>query len=121
MPEYKFLGEFVADIIDIEFSLLLADFGVESHMQQHVAKLLTYIRIVLPHESITKFVDFLYGVGSQRFIGLLAVPRAFLSEIVEDIEKVSESLQFFFLCVFGHFYLLFYFLFFLSQCTPYLS
>ena len=71
--------EFVAHVGDIEFALLLSDSCVEAHVQQHVAKLLADVRLVVFQQSVAQFVSFFYGIRAQRLISLLAVPRAFLA------------------------------------------
>ena len=71
--------EFVAHVGDIEFALLLSDSCVEAHVQQHVAKLLADVRLVVFQQSVAQLVSFFYGIRAQRLISLLAVPRAFLA------------------------------------------
>ena len=68
-------------------------------MQQHVAQFLADIRLVVLEQGVAQFECLFYGVGSKRLVGLLAVPRTFLAQLVEHIQQTSESLEFFFSCM----------------------
>ena len=68
-------------------------------MQQHVAQFLADIRLVVLKQGVAQFECLFYGVGSKRLVGLLAVPRTFLAQLVEHIQQTSESLEFFFSCM----------------------
>ena len=99
MAEYEFVDKLVADIRHVKLLLLLAYLGIEAHMQQHVAQFLADIRLVVLEQGVAQFECLFYGVGSKRLVGLLAVPRTFLAQLVEHIQQTSESLEFFFSCM----------------------
>ncbi len=61
----QFRVERIADVCDVKGAFLLADFGIEKHMEKHIAELLANIGVVFVYKSVAKFIDFLYGVRSQ--------------------------------------------------------
>ena len=77
MTEDKLVGKAIADIGNIELALLASNPRIEADMEQHVAKLLADVMEVILLKGISKLINFLYGVGPERLIGLLAVPWTF--------------------------------------------
>ena len=104
MTEDELVHQLVADISNVELFLLLSYLGIEAYVQQHVAKLLADIGLVVLHESVTQLVCLFYGIGAQRLIGLLSVPRTFLAQLVQNVQQPAESLHFFFSCMHCLFY-----------------
>ena len=99
VAENEFFTQLVAHVGYVERLLFAAYLGIEAHVQQHVAQFLTNVLLVAAHQRVTQFVGFFYGVGSQAFVGLLAVPRAFHPQFVEHVEQSPERLHFLFSCM----------------------
>ncbi len=53
VPEYQFIIQFIGDIGNVKRVLLLTYLGIEQHVEQHIAKLLTDILIISGKQSIT--------------------------------------------------------------------
>ncbi len=87
MTVNQLLIERIGHICHIELSLLLCDLSIEQDMEQHIAELLADIGCVIIHQGLTKLVDLLYGVGAERRIGLLPVPRTLNTQTVECINN----------------------------------
>ena len=102
MTEDELVAKLIAHIGNVELSLLAAYLGIEADVQQHVAQLLLYIERIILHERITQLEGLLYGIWAQALIGLLAVPRAFLTQVVQHIQQSSEGCQLLFSCMHFH-------------------
>ena len=77
MTEDKLVGKAVADVCHVELSLLASNPCVEANVEQHIAKFLADIVRIILDKCIGKLVNFFYGVGPERLVGLLAVPWTF--------------------------------------------
>ena len=78
VAEDELVAELVANVGDVELTLLAPDFRVEDDVQQHVAQLLFDVRNVVRKQGIAQLKRFFYRVGTQAFVRLLVVPRALL-------------------------------------------
>ena len=78
---------------DVEDSVLLADFGVEEYMEEHIAELLADFGIILADEGVAELVDLLDGVGTQRLVGLRGIPGALHTQGVEYIHYPRDSFE----------------------------
>ena len=96
MTEHQLIAQSVTYVADVEGALLAAYFGIECHMKQYIAKLFADGCVVVGHKGISQLKYLLYGVGSQRFVGLFAVPRTFYSQFVENVEHTLKSCKLFF-------------------------
>ena len=101
MAEYEFAVERVGHVGDVESFFFAAYFGVEEDVQEHVAELFAYIRVVVVEQGLGELVDFFNSVGAQRLVGLFGVPWAFHAQNVESVHHTSDSLQLFFSCSHG--------------------
>ena len=99
VAEDEFVAQFVADVGNIELSLLVAYLGVEAHVQQHVAQFLADVLYVVLYQGVAQLVGFFYRVHSQAFVGLLTVPRTLLSQFVQHVEHPPECGHLFFFCM----------------------
>ena len=52
VAEDELLAEAVADVLDVEVARFAANFGIESHVEQHVAQLLADVALVAPQQGI---------------------------------------------------------------------
>ena len=103
MTEYQFINQMVTDIGYIKLLLFFSHSGIETHMEQHISELLADLFHIILDECITQLISFLYRIGTQAFIGLFFVPRAFFPKCVENIEHTPESFHFFFSCMHCHY------------------
>ena len=104
VAEDKLVAKAVAHVGDVEVARFLPNLCIEAHVQQHVAEFLARLRLVAAHERVAEFISFFNRIGAQAFVGLLTVPRAFLSQFVEHVEQPAESFKFFFACVHDIYY-----------------
>jgi hypothetical protein len=102
MAEDELVAKGVADVGNVKFLLLFANLGIEDDVEQDVAKLLLEVFVVARDDGGTEFVGFFDGVGAERFVGLLAVPRTLLAQLVEDVEQSPERLHFLLSSMFLH-------------------
>ena len=73
------LGDDAArDVVDVErvVDVVLADPGVEGHLQEDVAELLDHVPAVAGLERLGRLVGLLDEVGHERLVGLRGVPGA---------------------------------------------
>ena len=75
----KFVAKEVDDIHDIEMLFLLPYLGIEKDMQKHVSEFLRQFMFLAFEDSIAEFIYLFEGLRTQRFVGLLPVPRTFFS------------------------------------------
>ncbi len=99
MTVNQLVAKEIYDINYIEVPLLLSYLGIEKHMQEHIPKFLGKLVLLSLENGVTQFICFFYGLRTQGFVRLLAVPWAFLAEFIEHIENPSESLHFFLSCM----------------------
>ena len=99
MTVYQLVAQLVANVGNIEVTLLASYLGIKDHMQEHVTQLLADVLVVVLEQSVTQLKRLLYRVGTQAFVGLFAVPRTFLPQVVHHIQQTTECLQFFFFCM----------------------
>jgi len=92
MAKNELFRYFVAHIADIESLFFFADFRIKNHVQQQIAQFFFDFFVIVVEDGLAEFVGFLDGVGTQAFVGLNAVPRAFHTQLVHNIEQSSESL-----------------------------
>ena len=95
----QFVTKEVYDINYIIMLLFLADLGVEQHMEQDITQFLGQFMFISIENGSVEFLYFLYGLRTKRLVGLLAVPWAFLSKFIKDIQDASECLKFLFSCM----------------------
>ena len=91
VTENEFVAEPVADIGYIKVVRLGAHLGIENNVQEHVSEFLGDLRHVVAGDGGRQFERLLDGVLAEGVESLFAVPRAFLPEVVHDIQKPSES------------------------------
>ena len=96
MPENQLVGLAIANVGNIELTLFTSQQGVKCRVHQYVAQFFTNIFHVVFSQSVTQFVCFFYRIRAQALKGLLLVPRAFLSQIVEHIEQSPKGFHLFF-------------------------
>jgi hypothetical protein len=65
-------------------------------VQENVAQLLAYFIMVILGNGITQLISLLYRIGTERFVGLLSVPRSFSPQTVHHLQQPSEGFKFFF-------------------------
>ncbi len=95
VAENQFRVEGVGHVGDVKLAVLLADFGIEKHVQQHVAEFLADFGGFAVEQGLREFVHFLNRVGAQTFVGLLGVPGAFHTQDVERVHNATHSREFF--------------------------
>ena len=57
-------------------------------MQQNISELFADIRVIIVEKSVGELIDFLNSVRTQRFVGLLMIPRTFHTQ---DVESVNDA------------------------------
>ena len=92
----QLLAEGVADVLDVVLAFLLADLGVKNDVEQQVAQLLFDLLGVIFEDGLAQFKGLLDGVCAEALARLHAVPRAFLPQVVHDVEQSAEGLHLFF-------------------------
>lgn len=85
----------IADVGDVKRAFFLSDLGVEKYMEQDVAEFLADVGVVFVYKGVAKLIDFLYGVRTQRFVGLFGIPGTFYTQNVERVDDASQCLDFF--------------------------
>jgi hypothetical protein len=91
----EFFADFVGNGIEIEPVLFFGDLRMENDLEQKVAEFFAEIGIVLKVDGVDDFVSFLQKTGSERFMGLFAVPRATVwsPEVCDDEAEPFERGQ----------------------------
>ena len=100
MSECHFLAEPVHDICNVEFPLLLCDFGIEYDMKQQVPEFLFRLLVLLFHDSVAQLVNFFDRHRPECVPSLRRVPRTFSPEFIHNVQHSAELLHFFFFRVF---------------------
>ena len=90
MAVYKFVAKAVTYILHIELLFLARNFGIESHVQQYIAQLLTDILRIIGNESIAQLKALLNRVRTQGLVCLFSVPWTLLAQFVKNIKKTAE-------------------------------
>ena len=96
VPVYQLVTKEVDNIDYIKVLLLLPDLGIEQHVQKHVAEFLRKFMLIACQDGSVELVHFFNSLRTERLIGLLPVPWAFLPKFVQHIQNPSECLHFFF-------------------------
>ena len=94
----ELVATLIAYVSYIKHSVLAANLGIEDYMEEHISELLANLLVVVLDQSVTKLETLLYRIWAQRLVGLLGVPRTFLTQSVHHIKQASKSLQLFFSC-----------------------
>ena len=90
MAVYEFVAKAVTHILHIELLFLARNLGIESHVQQYIAQLLTDILRIIGNESIAQLKAFLNGIRTQGLVCLFSVPWTLLAQFVKNIKKTAE-------------------------------
>ena len=99
VTEYQLVAQTVTNIGNIELLLLLTDFPIEDHVQQHVAQLLADFLLVITNQSVAQLIGLLDGVRTQALVRLLTVPRTLGTQAVHHIEQTAERRHLFISCM----------------------
>ena len=100
MTEYQLIYQSVTNNCYIKVFVLLAYPRIEGYMQQDVTQLLANLLHVLLHQGVAELIGFLYRVGAQTLVGLLAVPRTFLTQGIQHVEHTAEGGHLLLSCMF---------------------
>jgi len=76
MPADDLVADLPHDVLEIEFAALLRDARLEDDLEQEVAELLAMGRGNSRRHRLERLVSLLEKERRERFVGLLAVPRA---------------------------------------------
>ena len=92
MAEHQLVGLLIAHVGNVERPRLVAQYGIKHHMLHHVAQFFLDIVQIMTHQGIGQFKHLFYRICSQALVCLFFIPRTFLSQRVEHIEKTPEGL-----------------------------
>ena len=95
MTIYELVTQEVDHIHYVEMLFLLADLGIEKDMKENIAKFLGQFPFLTLEDGVAEFIYFLYGLRTQRLVGLLAVPWTFFPEFIKNFYDAGKSLLFF--------------------------
>ena len=96
MAENQFVAKLIAHILHVEVAGFTRYLGIECYMKQYIAQFLADVLLVVLHQGITQFIRLFYGIRPQALVGLLTVPRTFLTEFIQYIQEASECFHLFF-------------------------
>ncbi len=94
MAAGQLVGDAVADVREIEATLLARDARLEDHLKEQIAELLAVILVVAALDRLDHLVRFFEQIGRQRAQRLLSVPRATIgaAQLVHDAKKARTGL-----------------------------
>ena len=78
----------------VERSGLLAQLGVENHVQQQVARLFLDTVEILVQDGVGQLVRLLDRVVSECFEGLFAIPGTLFAQRIHNFQQAGRRLQF---------------------------
>ena len=89
---YHLFRHALDDIIDSEAAFLRRDLSMHDDLQQHIAKLLAQIVIILIVYRSYHLAGFLYKAFFQAFVSLTDVPRASVRspEVCDYLDKIFK-------------------------------
>ena len=76
MAAQQLAGYFRRHVLKVEAAFLAGQLGVEDHLEQQIAQLSPQLAPVAAFNGLDHLVNFLDGMGNQRFESLLQIPRA---------------------------------------------
>lgn len=93
MTPHQFVGEPLADGVEVEYTAFPGQLGVKDDLKQQVAQFLRQFVIIPGLDGVEEFVDFLDGMPAQGLVILLAVPGAALrgAERRHDLEHLADG------------------------------
>ena len=72
----ELVGDGAGGLLEVERLALAGQLAVEDDLQQQVAALLEHLVVVVGLDGVDQLVHLLDGVETDRFVILLAIPRA---------------------------------------------
>ena len=99
MAEDKFVCQGITYVCYIKLFLLASNLCIEANMKQHVAQFFANVSIVAFYKCVAQFVCLFYRVRPKTLVCLFFIPRALISQFVENIEETPESFHLFLSCV----------------------
>ena len=97
MTDDQLFADAVAHVVHIKGACLTLHFGVERHLQQHVAQLLLEQFGVLCVDGFDRFIGFFDKVGANGFMCLRHVPRtsAGCAQDLDNFNQIIKIVSFF--------------------------
>ena len=93
MTADQLLGDPVRDLGQRALAALLEQQREEDDLEQHVAELVAQGRVVAARRGVGELVGLLDGVGDDRALVLLAVPRTLPAQAAGDLVEALELVQ----------------------------
>ena len=95
MAEDEFVAQAIAYVGNVEGFGLGTHLGIEDDVQKHVAEFFAYLVHVMSRDSGSQFVGLFDGVLAQTVESLFAIPRAFLPQVIHDVEQSFKGRELF--------------------------
>ena len=88
----EFLAGVLRGLLESERAAFRGEVGVEDDLQKKISQFFAQIGVIRPVDGVDRFAGFLEQARAQRFVGLLAVPRAALgrAEQTDDGAQAGE-------------------------------